>query len=269
MLDFKTSIASQEISLLGLNSPSGQNNPQSIENLISKLMSSDKEAIERSETEKSFLPPTGTTWMVQVIKLPNHSVGKVRSWIQTPNTKLKLSDFSPADLAFRDETDDDFVYVLMSVFRRHLLKINSLLTDLKNGDYFKQILIEKMGFNKLQSSNIFHKGLRGEEGKAVILALGPGDTLALYGQTLNASKLFMTSLYEATINSDVVLVSVTSSEVRPEESTIEVKKLVLENELHATYAVNKKKSVRNNREDFKQTRSNLINLQIETDKVFH
>merc|ERR1712126_85934 len=154
----------------------------------------------------------------------------------------------------------------MSVFQRQLLKVKSLLTDLKKGDYFEQVLTEKMGFNKLQSSKIFHKGLRGEREEAVILALGPEDTLALYGQIMDASKLFMTALYGA-MNSDVVLVSVASSEVRPEENTTEVKKLVLENELNA--AVNKKKSVRNNPEDYLRTRNNLINLQIETDKVFH
>merc|ERR1719268_674907 len=144
IIDFTTAIANQEISVLELNSPSGQNNPQSIENLIAKLISSDKEAIERSETKNSFLPPNGTAWMVQVIKLPNHSVGKVHSWIQTPNTKLKLSDFSTSELAFKDVTEDDFVYVLMSVFQRQFLKIKSLL-------------------NKLQSSNIFHRGVQGEK----------------------------------------------------------------------------------------------------------
>ena len=176
------------------------------------------------------------------------------------------SSFS--ELAFKDETEDDFVYVLMSVFQRQLLKVKSLLTDVMKGDYFKHVLTEKMGFNKLQSSKIFHKGLRGEKEEAVILALGPEDTLALYGQIMDASKLFMTALYEA-MNSDVILVSVASSEVRPEENTTEVKKLVLENELNAAYAVNKKKSVRNNPEDYLRTRNNLINLQIETDKVFH
>ena len=111
MLDFTTAIASQEISLLELNSPSGQNNPLSIESLIAKLISSDKKAKERSETKNSFLPPNGTAWMVQVIKLPNHSVGKVHSWIQTPNTKLKLSDFSTSGkltlLAYQLEVSTD------------------------------------------------------------------------------------------------------------------------------------------------------------------
>ena len=155
----------------------------------------------------------------------------------------------------------------MSTYDKQVLQAKSILTDLPS--HLDSVMREDLLFEKLEPphSGIYHNMNRE---MTVIVGIKPPGTIVIYGESLDAAKMFIADLYRE-LNSDVSVMP-----LQPHQPTIEqlreAKVAALETELQAVYNLAAKTSKTSRRvklENYVTAKEALNPLQIETDTLFN